>query len=128
MHIGHIDIRVLDMAAARHHYENVLGLQPTAEDDKGSVYLKGWDEWDKYSVVLTPSDRAGMNHVAYKVENDADLDDIQKRINQSGREAETVTEGVLPFCGRALRFHLPSGHLVYLYAQKEMVGIPEYPN
>lgn len=122
MRIGHINLRVLDMAAARHHYENVLGLIPTAEDDKGNVYLKGWDEWDKYSVILTPSDRSGMNHVAYKVESEADLDDIKARIQGLGRDVEEVVAGELPFCGPALRFSLPSGHLMYLYSEKELVG------
>ncbi|WP_421842191.1 catechol 2,3-dioxygenase [Marinobacter algicola] len=122
MRIGHINIRVLDMGAARHHYENVLGLLPQAEDAAGNVYLKGWDEWDKYSVILSPSDHAGMNYVAYKVQHDADLDLIKGRIEALGREAEMVAAGALPFCGRALRFNMPSGHLMYLYAEKEFVG------
>ena len=76
--IGHVSLRVMDMAAAVKHYEKVLGMKKTMEDKHGNVYLKCWDEWDKYSLVLTPSDQAGMNHVAYKVENDADLDALQK--------------------------------------------------
>ncbi len=45
MRIGHINIRVLDMDAARHHYENVIGLLYADQDEKGNVYLRGWDEW-----------------------------------------------------------------------------------
>jgi len=122
MRIGHINIRVLDMDAARHHYENVLGLMPTDEDDAGNLYLKGWDEWDKYSVMLTPADRAGMNHIAYKVENDVDLDSLGKRIRDYGIDVEEVGAGELPYCGRSIRFWLPSGHLMYLYAEKAFVG------
>lgn len=122
MRIGHINMRVLDMAAALKHYEDVLGLIRTDEDADGNVYLKGWDEWDKYSVILSPDDHAGMNHIAYKVENDSDLDVLKKRIEDYGTRTDMVEEGRLPFCGRALRFHLPSGHLMYLFAQKEYVG------
>lgn len=122
MRIGHINLRVLDMVAARRHYEEILGLMPTAEDDKGNVYLKGWDEWDKYSVMLSASDRAGMNHVAYKVESDGDLDELKSSIAEYGLDVELVPAGTLPFCGRALRFWIPSGHLMYLYAEKEFVG------
>ena len=122
MRIGHINIRVLDMDAAQHHYENVLGLINTGKDAAGNVYLKGWDEWDKYSVILTPADRAGMNHIAYKVENDADLDTLAARIRDYGVDVEEVDAGELAYCGRSIRFWLPSGHLMYLYAEKEFVG------
>jgi len=46
----------------------------TDEDKDGNIYFKGWDEWDKYSVItLSPSDQArGMDHVAYKVETDGE--------------------------------------------------------
>ncbi|MFB4202518.1 catechol 2,3-dioxygenase [Arhodomonas sp. KWT2] len=122
MRIGHINIRVLDMDAALHHYENVLGLLRADRDGDGNVYLRGWDEWDKYSVILSPSDRAGMNHIAYKVESDDDLDVFRRRIEAYGVEVEECPAGRLPDCGRSLRFHLPSGHLMYLYAQKTYVG------
>lgn len=122
MRIGHINLRVLDMDAARDHYENVIGLIRVDEDAKGNVYLKGWDEWDKYSVILSPSDHAGMNYVAYKVQSDSDLDDIKKKIEGLGRKAEIVPPGYLPDCGRALQFELPSKHVMYLFAEKAFVG------
>jgi catechol 2,3-dioxygenase len=86
------------------------------------VYLKCWDEWDKYSVVLTPSDRAGLNHIAYKVENDSDLDVLGKRIRDYGVAVEELPAGALACCGRALSFKLPSGQEMRLFAQKEFVG------
>jgi catechol 2,3-dioxygenase len=122
MRIGHVSLRVMDMAAAVKHYEKVLGLKKTMEDKRGNVYLKCWDEWDKYSLILTPSDQSGMNHVAYKVENDADLDSLQKRIEAYGIKTEMLPEGTLPSTGRMLQFHLPSGHDMRLYAMKEYVG------
>jgi catechol 2,3-dioxygenase len=122
MRIGHININVMDMQAAVKHYENVIGMKATHKDAKGNVYLKCWDEWDKYSVVLTPSDQAGMNHVAYKVESDADLNVLEKRIEDYGIKTEMLPAEVLPSVGRMLRFVLPSGHDMRLYATKECVG------
>ena len=84
MRIGHASLKVMDMAAAVKHYENVLGLKTTMVDKAGNTYLKCWDEWDKYSLILTPSDHAGMNHMAYKVEKDSDLDELQKKIEAWG--------------------------------------------
>ncbi|NMM14514.1 MAG: catechol 2,3-dioxygenase [Rhodoferax sp.] len=122
LRIGHVSLRVMDMAAALKHYENVLGMKKTMEDKHGNVYLKCWDEWDKYSLVLTPSDQAGMNHVAYKVESDADLDDLQQKVEAYGIPTTVLPEGTLPSTGRMLQFNLPSGHEMRLYAMKEYVG------
>ena len=122
MRIGHASLRVMDMAAALKHYEKVLGMKKTMEDKHGNVYLKCWDEWDKFSVILTPSDQAGLNHVAYKVEKDSDLDDLQKKIEASGVKTTVLDEGTLPSVGRMLQFNLPSGHEMRLYAMKEYVG------
>lgn len=123
MRIGHVSLRVMDIAAAVRHYESVLGLKSTMQDKLGNVYLKCWDEWDKYSLVLTPSDRAGMNHVAYKVEHDAELDALQQKVEAWGIATEMLPEGTLPSTGRLLKFHLPSGHEMRLYAMKEYAGI-----
>ena len=122
MRIGHVNLRVMDMDAALRHYERVLGLRQTHRDSAGNVFLKCWDEWDKYSLILSPSDRAGVNHVAFKVENDADLDVLQERIEAYGTATEMLPEGTLPAIGRMLKFNLPSGHELYLYAHKERVG------
>ena len=122
LRIGHVSIRVMDIDAAVKHYEEVLGLKTTMKDDAGNVYLKCWDEWDKYCLILTPSDRAGINHVAYKVQDDADLEALQTRIEAWGVKTTWLEEGHLPSTGRMLQFNLPSGHDMRLYAKKEYVG------
>ena len=97
-------------------------MDVTHTDVEGNVYLKCWDEWDKYSVILTPSDRAGLNHLAYKVINDHDLDILAQKIRDVGIEVNNVAAGTLPDCGRMIRFTLPSGHDMRLYADKKCVG------
>lgn len=122
MRLGHVSLRVMDLDAAVRHYEDVIGLKTMMKDKNGNVYLKCWDEWDKYSVILTPSDRAGLNHVAYKVEKEEDLDVLQASIEDYGIATEMLPEGDLPSTGRMLKFLLPSGHEMRLYATKEYVG------
>lgn len=122
MRIGHISVKVMDMAAAVHHYEKVLGLKTVHTDADGNVFLKCWDEWDKFSLILTLSEQAGLNHVAYKVEKESDLDALQQRIEAAGTSTEMLPEGTMPFTGRLLKFLLPSGHEMRLYATKECVG------
>ena len=122
MRIGHVSLKVMDIQAAVKHYRDVIGLTVTMEDKAGNVYLKCWDEWDRYSVILTPSDQAGMNHVAYKVENDADLEDLKTKVEAFGIKTTWLAEGTLPATGRMLQYKLPSGHDMRLYAVKEYVG------
>jgi len=122
LRIGHMKLRVMDMNAAIRHYEQVLGMKQIHKDTNGDVYLKCWDEWDKYSLILTASDRAGMDHVAYKVRTEADLDAYQKRISEWGIATQWLPEGTLPDTGRMLQFNLPSGHDMRLYATKTYVG------
>ena len=122
MRVGHASLRVMDIDAAVKHYESVLGLKTTMVDKAGNVYLKCWDEWDKFSLILTPSDRAGLNHVAYKVETEADLDALKNCIEAWGVKTTVLPEGTLPSTGRMVQFNLPSGHEMRLYAVKEYVG------
>src|SRR6218665_2523766 len=108
MRIGHASLKVMDMAAALRHYENVLGMKVTMQDKAGNVYLKCWDEWDTFSVVLTPADEAGLNHVAYKVEKESDLDELQQKIEAWGVKTTILDEGTLPSTRPTLHFKLPS--------------------
>ena len=93
MRIGHVSLKVMDMPAAVKHYTEVLGMKVTMEDKSGNVYLKCWDEWDRYSIILTPSDQAGMHHVAYKCEKDSDLDSFKQRIEAAGIKVTELPEG-----------------------------------
>ncbi|MGH8516702.1 MAG: catechol 2,3-dioxygenase [Panacagrimonas sp.] len=122
MRIGHVCLEVTDIAAARQHYENVLGLIPTDVDSDGSVYLKGWDEWDRYSVVLKPAAKSGLAHFAFKCEHDRDLDVLARRVVEFGCTAKLMPEGHLRHAGRSLEIDLPSGQRLYLFAKKEQVG------
>jgi len=120
--LGHLDLNVIDIKASREHFENVLGLTVEREDKDGALYLKCWDEWDKYSIVLRPSDESTMNRIAYKVENDSDIDDLQAKLEDYGISTELLSAGRVPECGRSLKFNMPSGHEMLLYAKKTFVG------
>lgn len=122
MRIGHVSLSVMDVDASIRHYEQVVGMRLVDRAADGTAFLKCWDEWDKYSLALTPSDRVGLNHVAYKVESESELETLSRRINAAGVKAKLVPQGMVPFCGMALEFRLPSGQLMYLFAKKECLG------
>jgi len=122
MRIGHVDLNVLDIKATRDYYENIIGLTVEREDADGTLYMKCWDEWDKYSMVFRPSDESTFNRIAYKVENDSDLDDLKAKIEAYGISTEMLPANSVAECGRVLSFNLPSGHEMNLYAEKTFVG------
>lgn len=122
MRLGHIDLNVLDIEKSREYYTNIMGMEVVREDSDGTLYLKCWDEWDKYSLVLRPSDEATFNTAAYKVESDEDIDDLKAKIEAYGVETEILPEGEVAECGRTLKFTAPSGHIFHLYAYKTFVG------
>ncbi|GAA0789094.1 catechol 2,3-dioxygenase [Marinobacterium sediminicola] len=122
MRPGHVQIRVLDMDEALKHYVDLLGLIEMDRDDQGRVYLKGWTEVDKYSVVLREADRAGMDFMGFKCVSEEALDELHKGLTEFGCEVEVVPEGELKDCGRRLRFQAPSGHSFELYATKKQTG------
>lgn len=119
---GEVAIRVMDMAKSKAHYGDHMGLLEVMTDAAGRVYYKAWDEHDHHSVVLVPSDRPGMEYVAFKVYDDATLTALAPKIEKFGIPVKHVEAGVYPKSGRRLEFVLPSGHTMHLYAEKEQSG------
>lgn len=119
---GHVQVRVLDIEESLTHYCDNMGLIEVDRDDQGRVYLKCWDEHDKFSLVLEPSDHAGMNHMAFKVAKEEDLAYFEAKVSAYGIETTRVPAGELNGCGERLSFVTPGGHRLELYAQKEQTG------
>ncbi|MCL2658423.1 MAG: catechol 2,3-dioxygenase [Betaproteobacteria bacterium] len=119
---GHAQIRVLDMAAATKFYGDVLGLVETGRDKQGRVYYKCWDERDHNSLVLRQADQAGLDFFAFKVLDKATLEKFDADLKAYGLKTERIPAGDMLETGERVRFELPSGHLIELYAEKTQVG------
>lgn len=123
MRPGHVQIRVLDMEEAVQHYRDLLGLIDVGRDPQGRHYFKGWSEVDRFSVVLRETDEAGMDFMAFKVVDEATLDQLrQELVDFGGLDVQDVPAGELQGCGRRVRFTAPSGHVFELFADKEQTG------
>ncbi len=119
---GSVQIRVTDMESALHHYTEVLGLIKTADGPDGRVYLKAWDEHDHHSVVLREADEAGMDHMAFKVADTDDLESFERKLIDVGVTTEKIGDGEDVGTGERVRFSVPTGHTIELYAEMEQVG------
>lgn len=122
MRPGHVQIRVLDMDEALTHYRDLLGLIEMDRDDQGRVYLKGWTEVDKYSVILKTADTAGMDFMGFKVLDNEILSKLEHELQEYGCEVEEIPAGELNDCGRRIRFQAPSGHNFELFSEKQQTG------
>lgn len=117
-----VAVRVLDLEEALVHYRDYVGLYEVAREP-GRVYLKAWDEYDHHSVILEEADRAGMDHVGFKVRFENDLDEVEKRCRDFGLSTKRVAAGARIGEGETLCTTLPSGHKIEFFHQMERTGI-----
>lgn len=121
---GHLQLRVLDLDEALHFYKEVLGLVETARGSDGRVYLKTFEERDHHSIILRQADEAGMDFIGFKVLNEATLDQLEKSLNDYGVATTRLAAGEMLETGQRVRFEIPTGHQVELFATKKILGNP----
>lgn len=114
---GFVQMRVMDLNAAIVHYRDRIGLDMVGEPQGGRAYFRGFDEFDRHSVVLRQADQPGVDIMAFKVSRDADLDRFADRLTGMGVKVETVPAGEQPGVGRRVRFVTPTKHTIDLYAE-----------
>ncbi|MCL2782512.1 MAG: VOC family protein [Propionibacteriaceae bacterium] len=120
LRLGYAHIRVTDLAAARRHYVQTMGLIPVLEQGN-RLYLKGWDEWDHHSLVLEEGG-VGVSKVGFKVAFPDDIDDIEKKARTFGVTTVRMSQGDNPEVSDGLRITLPSNHIVEVYHAQTIVG------
>ncbi|MGQ3674170.1 catechol 2,3-dioxygenase [Xanthobacter sp. TB0139] len=116
---GFIQLCTMDMDASVAHYTQRVGLHKVMEGPDGRVYLKSADEFDHHSIVLRPAESAGYDAMAFKVYEDADLDQFEKRVRDYGFEVDHIPAGEQPGIGRRIGFTVQSGHRIELYAHAD---------
>ncbi len=119
---GHAQVRVLDLEESVRFYRDVLGLVETGRDAQGRVYFKCWDERDHSSYVIREADRAGLDFFGFRVLDVATLDKFDADLQAYGLKTTRIPAGEMLETGERVRFELPSGHVMELYAEKTKVG------
>jgi catechol 2,3-dioxygenase len=119
---GHAIVRVLDLDESVKFYTEVMGLKETGRDKSGRVYFKTHEERDHNSFVIRKADKAGLDCFAFKVANKATLATLEGRLKEYGVTTEKVPAGEMLGTGERVRFKIPTGHTIELYAEKEDVG------
>jgi catechol-2,3-dioxygenase len=64
-HLGHMELLTPKPEESQKFFVDVMGM--TISGRKGeSVYLRGWDDYERYSLKLTASKTSGMEHMALR--------------------------------------------------------------
>lgn len=119
---GHAQIRVLDMDESVEFYTNVMGLVETGRDPSGRVYFKCRQEHDHNSIVLRQAERAGMDFFGFKVLSKAVLEEYDRKLQAAGVKTERIPAGEMLETGERVRFKIPTGHTIELYAEKKSMA------
>ena len=122
LRLSHADVRVPDLELATAYYSEVVGLVVTDSDDQ-RAYLKGWDEHQHHSLILSAAPTYGLNALAFKVTEIDELDRLGARVQAAGIETHRMAPGaVATQSGDMVQFVAPSGHTVQLEYGQGQVG------
>jgi catechol 2,3-dioxygenase len=108
--IGHIVLSVADLAASRHFYVDLLGLNVVHEDDR-ALYLRGVEDRE-WSLKLELGPEPGVKQLAYKAGSETALDEIAAIAQVEGLPYRWETERDRP---RILRMQDPFGFPIAFY-------------
>lgn len=112
MHVGHIAMRVTDLAKSVDHARRTLGLRVTWES-ASEVHLSANEKHHEIQFISAPV--AGLDHVGLEVEDVDDLDVMRDRVIAAGARIITehpVEEGI----SHSLRCVGPEGIVFELYS------------
>ena len=120
-HLGHMELLTPKPDASLKFFVDIMGM--TVSGQKGdSVYLRGWDDYERYSLKLTASNTSGMEHMALRARSPQALERRVAALKGSGFDIGW-TDGDMGQ-GPAFRCRDPDGHIVELYYETEWYQAP----
>jgi catechol 2,3-dioxygenase len=87
-----------------------------------SVYLRAWDDYERYSLKLTATKTSGLGHAAFRTRSPQALQRRVTALQGSGYEIGWSDDELGH--GAAYRCHNPDGHVIELYYETERYVTP----
>jgi catechol 2,3-dioxygenase len=115
-HLGHVEIFTPKPDESLRFFRDVLGLTESGRQGD-SVYLRGWDDYERHTLKLTASGTSGLGHMAFRAMSPQALERRVAALKGSGYGIGW-TDGDLGH-GPAYLFQDPDGHHVELYYETE---------
>lgn len=121
--IAHAELLTPKPEESLRFFVDVLGMEIDAREGQ-SVYLRGWGDYLRYSLVLTESAQAGIGHVGLRAWSPEALERRAASIEQTGLGRGWIDGDVGH--GRAYRFDDPDGHPFELFYDAERYVAPPH--
>src|SRR5450759_2963690 len=120
-HLGHVEILTAKFAESAKFFIDVMGM--TQSGEKGdSVYLRAYDDYERYSLKLTAAKTSGLGHMAFRTRSAQALERRAAALKGSGFDVGW-TDGDLGH-GKSFMCKDPDGHKVELYYETEWYEAP----
>jgi len=120
-HLGHVELLTPKLEASLAFFRDVMGM--TVSGEKGdSVFLRGYDDYERYSLQLTASGTSGLGHAAFRTRSRQALERRLAALRAEGAEIAEVRDSFGH--GPAFRFRDPDGHPFELYWDTEWYDAP----
>ena len=121
-HLGHVELLTPRAAESLWFFEEVLGMEREAQEG-GSVFLRGYGDYERYCLKLTESASSGLGHLALRASSAEALERVVASLEASGR-GEGWSEGDVGH-GPAYRFTDTDGRRFEVYFESERYVPPE---
>jgi catechol 2,3-dioxygenase len=122
-HIGHAELLTPFPEASLRFFVELFGMEIEARAES-SVYLRGWGDYQRYSLKLTESELPGLGHMAIRASSQVALERRVQALERTGLGIGWI-DGDHGH-GPAYRFRDPDGHAMELYYEAERYTPPEH--
>jgi catechol 2,3 dioxygenase len=118
--LSHLHVHTTDLDASVHFFTEIIGMVEAHREDS-TVYLRAWGEWMHHSLVLTEAPEAGLECMAFRVQDPAHVVAFAERLRAAGTEVDEIPAGTEVAQGDAIRFVSPGGHQWEIFYEFERV-------
>lgn len=121
-HLGHVELRTPEPERSLWFFTQILGMTETGRDGD-AVYLRTWDDYEQYSLILRGHETSGIGRTALRTSSQENLERLVKRAEQAGRGIGWLEPGA--GIGPSYLCTDPDGHEIQLYWESEWYVAPE---
>src|SRR3954451_343084 len=82
-HLGHLEILTPKPEESLRFFVDVMGMTESGRQGD-SVYLRGWDDYERYSLQLTAADASGLGYAAFRARSPQALERRVAALQESG--------------------------------------------
>jgi len=122
LRLGFAELFVKDLEASRKFYVDTLGFIEAKQIGK-SLYLRGIEEFDEYSLILTENEAPALANFGLRVSSEDYLKELKNWHDEQGITNEWVEEGIHEGLGACLKVKEPNGHNVVFYHSMKQITV-----